>query len=278
MTSPPEKPLTQFLPIKNHLTTTYPLSLIIAFLMTAVSLGGLFFPAVIYPLDELRQAYLANDAVNLIVGLPILLGSMWLTKRGKLAGLLCWPGALLYTFYNYIAYVIGMPLGWLTALFMILVLLCVYLTFVLLKEINWHSVQNRLAGKVHEKISGGVLIFYGVAFFFLAIGVITGSNTGKAGITMPEIGVAIADLILSTLLFIGGISLFLCKPLGYASGMGLLFATSALFIGVILIVLLQPILTTAPFVLEDLIVLFGMGLICMIPTGLFLRGVMSEGN
>ena len=95
---------------------------------------------------------------------------------------------------------------------------------------------------------------------------------------MPDIGVAIADLILSTLLFIGGFLLFRRRPLGYVSGMGLLFATSALFIGVILVVLLQPILTTAPFVLEDLIVLFGMGLICLIPTGLFLRGVVSERN
>ena len=137
MTSPRQKPLTKFLPIKNDLTTTYFLSLIIAFLMTAVSLGGLFFPAVFYPSDELRQAYLANDAVNLIVGLPILLGSMWLTNRGKLVGLLCWPGALLYTFYNYIAYVIGMPLSWLTVLFAILVLLCGNLTFVLAKEIDW---------------------------------------------------------------------------------------------------------------------------------------------
>jgi len=278
MTSSPEKPSTKFLPIKNDLAITYSLSLIIAIIMTAVSLGGLFFPAVFYPSDELRQAYLANDAVNLIVGLPILLGSIWLTKRGKLVGLLFWPGALLYTFYNYIAYVIGMQLSWLTLLFAILVLLCAYLTFVLVKEIDWHSVQNSLAGKVHEKISGGALIFYGIAFFFLAIGVITGSNTDKAGVTMPGIGVAIADLILSTLLFVGGISLFLRKPLGYASGMGLLFATSALFIGVILVVWLQPILTTAPFALEDLIVLFGMGLICLIPTGLFLRGVMSEGK
>ena len=95
---------------------------------------------------------------------------------------------------------------------------------------------------------------------------------------MPDIGVAIADLILSTLLFVGGILLFRHKPFGYASGMGLLFATSALFIGVIWVVVLQPVLSTAPFVLEDLIVLFGMGLICLIPTGLFLRGVMSEGK
>jgi hypothetical protein len=58
--------------------------------------------------------------------------------------------------------------------------------------------------------------------------------------------------------------------------MGLLFAASTLFIGVILIVLWQPVLTDAPFVLEDMIVLSGMALICFIPTGLFMRGVLSN--
>jgi hypothetical protein len=60
--------------------------------------------------------------------------------------------------------------------------------------------------------------------------------------------------------------------------MGLLFAASALFIGVILVVLLQPLLTSAQFVAEDVVVLSGMALICFIPTGLFMRGVLSKGK
>ena len=94
---------------------------------------------------------------------------------------------------------------------------------------------------------------------------------------MAEVSVAIADSILSTLLFVGGILLFQRRSFGYASGMGLLFAISALFIGVILVVLFQPLLTDAPLVLEDVIVLFGMVLISFIPTGLFMRGVLSKG-
>ena len=46
-------------------------------------------------------------------------------------------------------------------------------------------------------------------------------------------------------------------------------------VGLILVVLLQPVLTNAPFVMEDLIVLSGMALIFFIPTGLFMRGVLS---
>ena len=268
--------LSTHLPIKRDLSLAYILSFIVAILITAASLGGLLFPSVIYPSDELRQAFLANDVVNFLVGIPILLTCMWLTKRGKLIGLLCWPGALLYTFYNYIAYIFGMPFNWITLGFILLVLLCACSIFVLVKSIEWDSVKSKLAGQVQERFAGGVLTFYGVAFFFLAVSVLTGASANQGTISMTDIGVSIADLVLSTLLSIGGVLLFQRKPLGYASGMGLLFAASALFIGIILIVFLQPLLTGAPFVLNDLIVLTGMALVCFIPTGLFMHGILSH--
>ena len=272
-TSPSER-----LPMKRKTGRATALSIIVAILMTAASIGGLLFPSSIYPTDELRQSYLANDMVNLIIGLPILLVSMWLTRRGKLIGLLCWPGALLYTFYNYIAYLVGMPPGWLTLVFATLVLLSAYSVFDLLRSIEWDTLKTGLAGAVSEKFSGVVLNIFGAAFFFLAFGVIAGASTNQANIPMTDVGVAVADILLSVLLVVGGVSLFQRKPLGYASGMGLLFAASTLFVGVILIVLLQPLLTNTPFVLEDVIVLAGMAVICFIPTGLFMRGVDSKEN
>jgi len=88
------------LPLRGDLKSATVISVIVALLMTSASVYGLLFPSNIYPTEELRQSFLANDLVNLLIGLPILLGSMWLTHRGKLIGLLCWPGALLYTFSN----------------------------------------------------------------------------------------------------------------------------------------------------------------------------------
>ena len=261
--------------VTHDLTIAYTLSLIVAFLMTAASFGGLFFPSAIYPTDELRQSFLANDVVNLLIGLPILFGSMWLTRRGKLIGLLCWPGALLYTFYNYIAYIFGIPLSWITLAFIALVLLSGYLSFELLRSIDSNAVQAQLTGTVFEKISGGVLVLFGMAFFFLAVGVITEAN--QSTLKMTDLGVTIADIILSVLLFVGGVLLYRRKPLGYAGGLGLLFAASMLFIGLIIFLLLQPILTNAPFVLPDVIAVLIMSLICFIPFGLFLRGVVSKG-
>ena len=44
----------------------------------------------------------------------------------------------------------------------------------------------------------------------------------------------------------------------------------------IIFLLLQPFLTTAPFVLADVVVIFIMGLICFVPFARFVRGAVSK--
>lgn len=64
---------------------SYRLSFSIVILMGIASLTGLTFQTVIYPTAILRQSFVPNDAVNLLIGLPVLSGSMALAGRGKLA-------------------------------------------------------------------------------------------------------------------------------------------------------------------------------------------------
>jgi hypothetical protein len=89
-------------------------------------------------------------------------------------------------------------------------------------------------------------------------------------------GLLIADSALSFPMIGGGILLIRRKPLGYTGGLGLLFAASALFIGLIMALVLQPVFTDDPFVLIDVVVVFVMGLIFFVPFGLFLRGVKAQ--
>ena len=95
---------------------------------------------------------------------------------------------------------------------------------------------------------------------------------------MPEIGVLVADVVLSTAWIAGGVFLLLRKPLGYASGLGLLFCGSMLFAALILYLLLGPVLTGAAFSLVDVLVVLIMGMVCFIPFFLFLRGVLLHKN
>jgi hypothetical protein len=271
--SPPDRLL--HLAKLNHLTV---LSMINTLLMAAVSIAGIVSPTTIYPREELIQGYLTNDVINLIVGVPSLLVSIWLARRGVLAGLLLWPGALMYVIYNYTAYLIGMPLGLPTIVYIALVLLSAYSIFDLLRSIDRETIKERLSGGVPERLTGWLLVAFGVLFTFRALGMLAPAITEGAALPGTEVGVLVADISLSLLMIPGGIQLLQRKSLGYASGLGLLFAASSLFVGLILFLLLQPILTAAPFVLTDVIVIFLMGMICFIPLGLYLRGVISTGR
>ncbi len=264
------------LPCKFDLRLIFISSIIITVLMAVASLAGVFNGDSIYPSDELRQSFLPNDVVNLGIGLPILIISMILAWRGRLIGLLFWPGALFFVFYNYLVYVFVMPPGLPFLLHLVLVSMSVYTMTALITAIDTQAVQQRLTGVVPERLSGGVLAGLGALFLLRVIGTIVGSISGGASIPQTELALHFADFMLSPALIIGGVSLWRRKGLGYVAGLGLLFQTSMLFIGLIVFLLIQPLITDTPFALVDTVVIFVMGLICFIPFGLFVRGVLKE--
>jgi hypothetical protein len=146
----------------------------------------------------------------------------------------------------------------------------------LLKNIDKKSVQERLSEGVPVRTAGWVLVLFGVLFTFRAIGMIVEASTNQMTLPISEIGVLIADIVISIPLVTGGGLLLRRSSLGYVSGLGLLFAASMLFIGLIMVLLLQPVLTNTPFVLVDIIVVSLMGMICFIPFGLFVRKVVAS--
>lgn len=243
--------------------------------MAITSVTGLVFNSSIYPTRALQESFLANDLVNLIVGLPILLASLWLARRGKMLGLLLWPGALLFVVYNYLAYLFGIPFAWISVLYLAIVLLSSITIFDLLRSIDSISVQERLSGVVPARIAGWVLTVFGLLFSFRAIGMLAQASTNPESLPVSELSVLIADLVVSALWIAGGILLIRRKPLGYASGLGLLFTASMLFVGLILFFVLQPMLTDAPFAPVDVIVVSIMRMVCFVPFVLFLRGVLA---
>ncbi len=266
------------LPLDRDIKSAWILSFICAVLMGVLSLFGLLFPESIYKTEVLIQSYFTNDIVNLVLGLPILLGSMWLTNRGKLVGLLFWPGALLYIIYNYIAVVFGRPFDIFTFAYLALILISAYSIYDLIRKIDSNSVKQQLAGAVAEKLAGWFLLIFGILFLLRAATILVGARLNQAVLPLTEIGVSIADIVISILWIIGGIMLIRIKPLGYIAGLGLLFAASMLFVGLIIILIIQPVLTTAPFSPIDIIVVALMGLILSIPFFLFLRGTIKASH
>jgi hypothetical protein len=264
------------LPIRRNLKLVTILSFMVAILMAGASIGGLLYKTIIYPSEELLQSFFPNDVANLLIGLPMLLASMWLTRRGKLIGLLFWPGALFYVVYNYIIYVFAMPLNLGFILHLLILMLSVYSLINLVASIDATAVQQRLSGTVPERLAGGVLTALGSLFLLLVIGAIVSALIQQTSLPETELALHVADFLITPSWIICGVLLWQRKAFGYVAGLGLLFQASMLFIGLILVLVLLPILTTAPFSLVDVVVTFILGLICFIPLGLFIRGVLSD--
>jgi len=266
------------LPIRCNLTLAYAISLVIAGLMAIASVAGLQYQTIIYPTDELLQSFVPNDVVNLFIGLPILLGSMWLTRRGKLVGLLFWPGALFYVFYTYIVYVFSMPLNVAFLLHLTLVTLSAYTMIGLVASIDGRAVQHRLTGAVPERAGGGVLAGLGILFFVRVTGVMVNALISQAPVAAAELALNVSDFMITPAWVIGGVLLWRRQALGYVTGLGLLFQAAMLFIGLIFVLILRPFITGAEFVLTDVLVILVMGMVCFIPFALFVRGAASKRN
>jgi len=241
--------------------------------MATVSVTALLFPAAIYPTRELLQSLLSNDAVNLVVGLPVLFASLWLTRRGLLVGLLLWPGALLYVLYNYLILLFCMPLNVAYLLHLALVMLSLYTIISLVAGIEGRTVRQRLIGTVPAKASGAVLAAFGILFFVRVAATMGNAVLRRTAVGTVDRAVDVADFLVTPAWIIGGVLLWRRATLGYSVGLALLLQGSMLFVGLIAYLALQPFITGARFVLIDVLVIFGMALVFFIPFGRFARGV-----
>jgi hypothetical protein len=269
---------TSSLPVTRNLSQSYKLSLIVAVLMAVLSLAGLLFQSSLYPTEALRRAFVSNNLVNLFIGLPILLGSMRLTQRGRLIGLLFWPGALFYVTYNYVAYSTATLFTFPFVLYLALAALSIYTIFRLLSSLDVAGIQQRLNGTVSERLVGGVLIGFGLLFFLKAIAQVVHILSGQPVSDGPEVATLVTDLLITPFWVAGGVLLWQKQAFGYVSGAGLLFQASMLFAGLLNFFILQPFMNATPFPVKDFVVILIMGLVCFIPFGLFIRGVVTNSK
>jgi hypothetical protein len=265
------------LPITRDLSPAYAVSLVVALLVAVAAIAGLLFRTTIYPTNELILAYLPVDAFHLVVGLPILLGSMWLARRGKLIGLLCWPGALLYVLYSYITNLIGVPFGALFLPFLLLVTLSAYTTIGLLTSIDSEAVRRRLTGVVPARTAAGVLVGLTGLFVVMNLGNIVTATTGQPAGTPDLVPVWIADFVtvIPTCL-IGGYLLWRRQALGYVAGAALLLQYSLLFFGLLPVMVFPALRDGSPIDGAGIAMMLVFGSVCLVLLALFVRAARSD--
>lgn len=155
-------------PVRNNDLLTQRLTLITGVMMTVLSAVSIIFPEVVYLDRKMVESFLANDLVNIIIGLPIFLISIWLINRERYLGWMLLPGALIYVIYNYLAYFFSRPFDLFALVNLGLVLLSSYTLFIYLRSVDHHTVKEQLKATVPIKIPAWVLIIFGAGFFLLA--------------------------------------------------------------------------------------------------------------
>jgi hypothetical protein len=103
-------------------------------------------------------AFLGQDALSLIVGLPLLLGSITLARRGSLSGLLLWMGALFYNAYSYAFYPLSPEFNALYLAYIAIVSASLYGLVYLLMSVNAEAIKSRFSARTPVRLVGGFMM------------------------------------------------------------------------------------------------------------------------
>ena len=235
---------------RDDLRFAYVASAVVSIVMTAVSLLGVFAWPVVYPGVEPKMIplWVGQDALNLVVGLPLLAGSMWLARRGALIGLLLWPGALFYVIYDYGFYALGAPFTSVFLAYLGVIALGAYAMASVVFAIDRAAVAQRVAHVVPRRLTAGSLIAIAALFTVLWTGLSMSAAASGAPVDPVVRAVVTLDLTVQLpALFVGGLLLWGRRPLGYVLAPMLLIQAAAYLIGLAAITVLTEVVMATPF-------------------------------
>lgn len=162
----------------------------------------------------------AQDIVTLLLGIPLLIISLYLSRKGLLKGRLLLAGTLGYFLYTYISYVF---LWMYNPLFLIYVIImsASFFSFTLtMMSFDIKNISSYFNNKLPVKFIGGFQIFFGVILIVLWLGriiptIIDGSP--PAGLehytTLVIQGLDLGFIVPAA--FLSGILILKRKPFGY---------------------------------------------------------------
>lgn len=161
----------------------------------------------------------ANDLVTLVLGLPLLVISFWMTQRGSLRGRLILTGTLGFILYTYITMCFGAAYNSLFLVYVALFSLSLFAFMLVMMSFDLETLPAHFSDALPRKWISGFL-FFAAAFLLLAwLGRIVATfspnvipaleNTTSMFIQVMDLGIIVPVCILS------GILLLRCHPWGY---------------------------------------------------------------
>ncbi|HHY30399.1 MAG TPA: hypothetical protein GX520_06895 [Syntrophaceticus sp.] len=243
----------------------------ICLLFAGNSAINLRWSGIIYPTPELYNAFLPNDYINLFIGVPALIFSVILALCSIKIGLIGWTGSLLFVLYNEIAYLFAVRNVYSIIVNATIVLLGAAAIILMLTSLDYQALFPVAPIIRRPGIYGAILILMGVLFIARALINIITAVSGNSILSLPEIGVNIADAVICPFWIISGILLFKKTAAGFTAGCVSYFHGSLLFIALIIFMVIRPMLCDMKLVTEDLLFIGVMTLIFLVPAVLITR-------
>lgn len=113
---------------------------------------------------------IAQDAVSLLVGIPLLLLSLRVARKGSLKGLLMLTGTIGYFLYSYISYSFLSMYNQLFLIYVALMSLCLFAFVLCIMSINAEGLKNSFHKKLPVGFIGGFQIFVAFMLTMLWLG------------------------------------------------------------------------------------------------------------
>lgn len=202
-----------------------------ALLLVSAAAGLAMGARWLYASDPMRIALIAQDAVAIVFGLPLLVISGWSARQGSVRGLLCWIGALFYVAYFWFFHVVGVQFGPLLPLHIGIVSLGMYGALYLFVGVNPEAVKARFGGRLRVRQIAAFLMgtaaLFAVAWLVL---IVNRARTGAGLDVVTRLVVAVDGVVLLPLMFFAGLWLWRKQPLGYVLAAMLLVKSVATFL------------------------------------------------
>jgi hypothetical protein len=205
----------------------------VAPLLVLCSLAGLLYgQRGLYDRDALTlPAQIGQDAVMLIVGVPLLIVSTLLACRGSTRALLSWVGALLFIAYFNYFYVVGIGFNALFPVYILVMSMSMYGALALLFGMDFEAVKSRFTQSAPVRMTGGFLIITSAIFAtlwmtFILSRLLTGTELDPIARTV----IAIDSVVLLPLTFFAGLWLWRREARGYVLASVLLIQFAATFL------------------------------------------------
>jgi hypothetical protein len=178
--------------------------------------------------------YRISDGFTLLAGIPLLLVSLWLYRRGSLRGGLLLAGALAYLLYNYGSLALGAAYNNVFLVYIALTAATLFGCVISVMSFDQQTLPARFSDRLPRRGIGIFLIVSGAVLFsiWLFLSIIPAL---LAGTVPPEVAsyttviTFVVDMgIIAPALVIAGMLLLRRKPLGYLLASVLLVFTDAL--------------------------------------------------